>query len=114
MADRDKLKQVLLNLCKNAFEAMPEGGTLTVRLHNTGKHITLKVADTGMGIPAGVDIFEPFVTTKLEGTGLGLPIVRQIVAAHGGTLTYTSEPGKGTTFTVTLLLALPEGAANKE
>ena len=112
MADRDKLKQVLLNLCKNAFEAMPEGGTLTVRLHNFGEHITLEVADTGMGIPAGVDIFEPFVTTKSEGTGLGLPIVRQIVVAHSGTLTYTSEPSKGTTFTVTLPLALPGGEAS--
>ena len=114
MADRDKLKQVLLNLCKNAFEAMLEGGTLTVRLHNFGEYITLEVADTGIGIPAGVDIFEPFVTTKPEGTGLGLPIVRQIIVAHSGTLTYTSEPGKGTTFTVILPLALPEGAASQE
>jgi len=103
-ADGDKLKQVLLNLCKNACEAMPEGGTLTVRLHNTGGRITLEVADTGRGIPAGVDIFEPFMTTKPDGTGLGLPIVRQIVAAHGGTQTYSSEPGRGTTFMVTLPL----------
>ncbi|HXG21716.1 MAG TPA: PAS domain S-box protein [Methylomirabilota bacterium] len=104
MADEDKLKQVLLNLGKNAIEAMPDGGTLTLRLHNTGKRITLEVADTGRGIPAGVDIFEPFVTTKPDGTGLGLPIVRQIVAAHNGTLSYTSEPGKGTTFLITLPL----------
>jgi PAS domain S-box-containing protein len=104
MADEDKLKQVLSNLGKNAMEAMPDGGTLAIRLHNTGKHITLEVADTGVGIPAGVDIFEPFVTTKPDGTGLGLPIVRQIVAAHGGTLSYTSEPGKGTTFFITLPL----------
>lgn len=104
MADGDKLKQGFLHLCKNAFEAMPEGGTLTVRLHNTGEHITLEVADTGKGIPAGVDIFEPFVTTESGGTGLGLLIARQIVAAHGGTLTYTSEPGRGATFMVTLPL----------
>jgi signal transduction histidine kinase len=93
-----------LNLCKNALEAMPDGGTLTVRLHNTGEQITLEVADTGIGVPEEVNIFEPFVTTKPEGTGLGLPIVRQIVAAHGGTLTYTSEPEKGTTFIVRLPL----------
>jgi signal transduction histidine kinase len=71
----------------------------------------VEVADTGVGIPAGVNIFEPFVTTKVEGTGLGLSIVQQIVAAHGGTLTYTSELGQGTTFTVTLPLALPGGEA---
>jgi len=113
MADGDKLKQVLLNLCKNAVEAMPDGGTLAVRLRNAGERITLEVADTGRGIPAGVDIFEPFVTTKSEGTGLGLPIVRQIMAAHDGILTYTSEAEKGTTFTITLPLALPGTEADK-
>jgi two-component system, LuxR family, sensor kinase FixL len=104
MADGDKLKQVVLNLCKNAVEAMPDGGTLSVRLQQTGEQVTLAVADTGMGIPVGVDVFEPFVTTKSEGTGLGLAIVRQIIAAHSGTLNYTSVPGKGTTFVVTLPL----------
>jgi PAS domain S-box-containing protein len=103
-ADGAKLKQVLVNLCKNAVEAMPDGGTLTLRLRKSGESLILEVADTGGGIPAGVDIFEPFVTTKPEGTGLGLPIVRQLVAAHGGTLTYTSAPGRGTTFLVTLPL----------
>ncbi len=108
-ADRDKLKQVVLNLCKNALEAMPEGGRLTVRVHNAGEHITLEVADTGVGIPEGVNIFEPFVTTKAEGTGLGLAIVWQIVEVHGGTLTYTSAHGQGTTFTVMFPLAFSEG-----
>ncbi|NOT53767.1 MAG: PAS domain S-box protein [Deltaproteobacteria bacterium] len=100
--DRDKLQQVLLNLCKNAVEAMPGGGTLTVRVRNSGNQVFLEVTDTGVGIPYGVNILEPFVTTKAEGTGLGLPIVRQIVSAHGGTLDYTSSPGQGTTFIVTL------------
>lgn len=104
-ADQDKLKQALLNLCKNAMEAMPGGGTLTVRAGNSGSQVFLEIADTGMGIPYGVNILEPFVTTKAEGTGLGLPIVRQIVSAHGGTLNYTSSPGSGTTFTV----FLPQG-----
>jgi two-component system sensor kinase FixL len=102
VADGEKLKQVLLNLCKNAAEAMPQGGTLTVHAHNSGGLVRLEVSDTGVGIPAGVDIFEPFITTKPQGTGLGLTIVRQIVSAHKGTLTYRSAPGEGTTFTVAL------------
>ena len=104
IADQDKLKQVILNLCKNAVEAMPDGGTLTIRAHPAGESILIEVADTGMGIPNGIKIFEPFTTTKKEGTGLGLAIVREIVKAHGGTLTYRSELGKGTTFIVTLPL----------
>ncbi len=98
--DHDKLKQVVLNLCKNALEAMPGGGTLTVRVSIAGEYIVLEIADTGVGIPYGVNILEPFVTTKTEGTGLGLPIVRQIVNAHGGTLNYSSKPGQGTTFEI--------------
>jgi signal transduction histidine kinase len=91
MADGNRLKQALLNLCKNALEAMPDGGTLAVRASNSRERVTVEVTDTGRGIPAGVNIFEPFVTTKPEGTGLGLPIVRQIVAAHGGVLTHARE-----------------------
>jgi signal transduction histidine kinase len=60
------------------------------------------VRDTGTGIPAGLDIFEPFTTTKAQGTGLGLTIVRQIVAAHKGMLNYSSMPGQGSTFTIDL------------
>lgn len=101
-ADVEKLKQVLLNLCKNAVEAMPQGGTLTLRAHNSGGRIRLEVRDTGTGIPAGLDIFEPFTTTKAQGTGLGLTIVRQIVAAHKGMLNYSSMPGQGSTFTIDL------------
>lgn len=100
--DQDKLKQVMLNLCKNAIEAMPNGGTLTIRVHHSHEHVYIEIADTGTGIPDGVNVFEPFMTTKKEGTGLGLPIVRQLVDAHGGTLTYRSELGKGATFVVTL------------
>ena len=102
MIDRDKFVQVLLNLCKNAVEAMPNGGTLAITEYNSGGRVTVKISDTGTGIPDGINIFEPFVTTKPEGTGLGLPIVRQIIAGHGGTLAYTSEPGKGTTFSISL------------
>jgi len=104
--DIEKMKQVVLNLCKNAVEAMPEGGKLTVSAANSGEQVRLEISDTGVGIPAGVDIFEPFITTKPKGTGLGLTIVRQIIAAHNGTLTYHSTPERGTTFTVTLPVAL--------
>jgi signal transduction histidine kinase len=107
-ADGEKLKQVLFNLCKNAVEAMPAGGTLTVRARNAGAQVSLEVSDTGVGIPEGVDVFAPFLTTKDRGTGLGLTVVRQIIAAHKGSLTYHSTPGQGTTFTVTLPVTQPE------
>jgi two-component system sensor kinase FixL len=98
----DKLKQVLLNLCKNALEAMPGGGRLTIETETVGNEVLLRVTDTGGGIPEGVDIFEPFVSTKERGTGLGLPIVRQLVEAHRGELTWQSKRGEGTCLTITL------------
>ena len=105
-ADPDRLKQVLLNLFKNAVEAMPFGGTLTVRSLSLQDRVVLEMIDTGVGIPQGVDIFAPFTTTKAKGTGLGLMTVQQIVLAHQGTINYSTETGKGTTFTVTLPLNL--------
>ncbi len=108
MANNDEITQVLLNLCKNAAEAMPAGGTLTVRGFQFGTRVGLEVRDTGEGVPEGINIFEPFVTTKTGGTGLGLAIVQQIVAAHEGTITYTSTPGQGTTVTLTLPTAAAE------
>ena len=103
-ADSDKIKQAVLNLVKNAAEAMPHGGTLTLRGRNSAQEAVLEIIDTGLGIPDGLDIFEPFATTKSSGTGLGLVIVRQIVSAHGGEVFYSSERGKGTVFRVTLPL----------
>jgi PAS domain S-box-containing protein len=105
LADRDKLKQAMLNLCKNAVEAMPKGGTLTVQACRASGEVLLEISDTGAGIPDGVDVFAPFATTKPTGTGLGLMVVRQIVSAHGGTISYTSEEGKGTTFRISLPVA---------
>jgi PAS domain S-box-containing protein len=96
--DEEKVKQVLLNLCKNSVEAMPTGGTLTLRGYASGENICLVIADTGVGVPAGVDIFELFTTTKPIGTGVGLAVVRQLISAHGGTITYVSEPNQGATF----------------
>ncbi len=103
-ADGDRLKQVVLNLCKNGVEAMPQGGTLAVRAMLDGDHAIIDVSDTGAGVPEGVDIFTPFKTTKPTGTGLGLVIARQIVAAHKGSLSFYSAPGQGTTFSIRLPL----------
>lgn len=103
MLDRDKMKQVILNLCKNAVEAMPQGGCLTLKGYlSSADTLVLEVSDTGIGIPEGMDIFEIFQTTKPDGTGLGLPLVSQIISAHRGTVDYFSEPGKGTTFRLSL------------
>jgi signal transduction histidine kinase len=100
--DREKIKQVLINLVRNAIEAMPEGGSLKLATRYNDGHVIMEVNDTGTGIDPGLDIFDFFVTTKRGGTGLGLPIARRIVEAHGGSMSYESEPGRGTRFTVTL------------
>ena len=103
--DIDKMKQVILNLAKNAVEAMPNGGKLLFTGSADKAAVILEVTDSGAGISAAVDVFEPFFTTKSFGTGIGMTIVRQILAAHGGSIGYKSEVGKGTTFTVRLPLA---------
>jgi PAS domain S-box-containing protein len=102
--DREKMKQVILNLCKNSVEAMPEGGTLTCKAYQMNDSVILEVSDTGVGISEGLDAFQLFKTTKPYGTGLGLPIVEQIISEHRGTINYVSQTGKGTTFTVSLPL----------
>jgi signal transduction histidine kinase len=103
--DRDKIKLVILNLCKNAVEAMPEGGCLTLKGYlSSADTLVLEITDTGIGIPQDMDVFEIFRTTKPDGTGLGLPLVSQIVSAHRGTVDYFSEPGRGTTFSLSLPL----------
>ena len=106
--DPEKLAQVLLNLVKNATEAMGEaGGVIALRARDDGVHVVIEVSDSGPGVPQGLDVFEPFLTTKREGTGLGLAVARQIVAGHGGDLTYQSTPGRGTTFSVRLPIDPP-------
>jgi PAS domain S-box-containing protein len=85
IGDREKLKQVVINLVVNSIEAMKEGGTLTARVESESD-VFLEIADTGQGIPPDVlaNVFDPFFTTKEAGTGLGLSIVRKIVDQHGG------------------------------
>jgi signal transduction histidine kinase len=84
---------------------MPAGGKLTVRTYPEAGNAIVEITDTGVGIPEDVDIFEPFATTKDKGTGLGLMVVRQIIAAHDGSISYTSRSGQGTTFRIILPLS---------
>jgi len=104
-ADRDHVKQVLLNLVVNALQAMGKGGTLTLDARAERDQVTIGVGDTGPGIPPEVlpRVFDPYFTTKPGGLGLGLTIARRIAEAHGGALTVESLPGRGTRF----LLGLP-------
>jgi len=105
--DAEKMKQVVINLVRNAIEAMPDGGEVTVESGAVDGQARLVVRDTGPGLPEGVDVFQLFVTTKPKGTGLGLSIVQQIVLQHGGEITTASEAGKGTVFTVSMPLPGP-------
>jgi signal transduction histidine kinase len=107
VADRDHLKQVLLNLMLNGVQAMTGGGALTLSAEVGRDALALTVADTGPGIPPETlgRIFDPYFTTKPGGLGLGLTIARRIVEAHGGTLTVESEPGHGCRFRASLPLA---------
>jgi signal transduction histidine kinase len=102
LGDKEKLARVLLNLCVNAFDAMPNGGKLMLRAYRADERICLEIADTGVGIPENFDPFRPFNTTKDKGWGLGLAVVSQIVQALNGTLSYESQPGEGTTFRICL------------
>jgi two-component system sensor histidine kinase PilS (NtrC family) len=103
--DRQQFRQAVWNLCLNAMQAMPaEGGELTVTMAAVGDRLILRVGDTGEGIaPADLGhIFEPFFSTKSDGSGLGLALVHRIVQDHGGEIDVQSRPGAGSIFTVTL------------
>jgi len=121
LGDPTQVHQILLNLCVNARDAMPNGGNLTIGVENceldeqyvamnlqakVGRYVNIRVTDSGTGIPQDIldKIFDPFFTTKEvnEGTGLGLSTVMAIVKSHGGTINVYSEPGRGTTFNVYL------------
>ncbi len=121
LGDPTQIHQVLLNLCVNARDAMPNGGTLKIAVENCelheelltpnpqakiGRYVNISVTDSGSGIPGNIidKIFEPFFTTKElnKGTGLGLSTVMAIVKSHEGVINVSSEPGRGTTFKVSL------------
>jgi PAS domain S-box-containing protein len=102
--DSDKIKRVFVNLIKNAIDAMPNGGKLTVDSRVDGDSMGISFADTGLGVPDEVlpRLFSPLFTTKARGMGFGLAICKRIVEAHGGTITVKTAKGKGTTFTLNL------------
>lgn len=130
MGDPTQIHQILLNLCVNARDAMPQGGHLELEAHNRlideqyasmnpqaepGRYVQLTVADSGMGIPPNIRerIFDPFFTTKDvgQGTGLGLSTVQALVKSHGGFVTLYSEEGQGTVFHIYLPAADTDAAA---
>jgi signal transduction histidine kinase len=107
MLDSDKMREAILNLFKNAEEAMGGGGCLTIRgrVREQEKAAVVEVSDTGIGVPAGVDVFQLFMTTKPGASGLGLPIAAQIIASHGGRIQRIAEHAPGTTFEILLPLS---------
>ena len=107
------IRGALMNLCMNAVQAMPQGGTLTVRTGSGSRRVTIEVEDTGPGIPANhlSRIWDPFFTTKPvgQGTGLGLSITQGIVSRHGGAIRVESSPGRGARFVIELPTEGPGG-----
>jgi len=104
IGDREKLKQVTINIVVNALEAMKQGGVLTATVRHAGESVVMTFEDTGPGIEPVVlaSVFDPFFTTKEAGTGLGLSIVRKIVDQHGGEVVIESERGRGARVTVSV------------
>ena len=104
--DANQIQQVIINLCTNAIDAMPSGGTLTVGASTKENNLEISVKDTGTGVPREIRdrIFEAFFTTKEvgKGTGLGLSLIANIVKNHNGKIDFNSEIDKGTMFVVTL------------
>jgi PAS domain S-box-containing protein len=102
--DVQKMKRVLVNITKNAVEAMPRGGKLTITSKKINSKVEIAFTDTGIGIRKDIleKIWTPLFTTKAKGMGFGLPICKRIVEAHGGNISVESIVGKGTTFTVTI------------
>jgi two-component system nitrogen regulation sensor histidine kinase NtrY len=103
-ADPELLHRAFSNLALNAMDAMPQGGTLTLRTRHTADRVVVEIADTGTGLTAEEceRLFTPYYTSKAHGTGLGLAIVQSIISDHGGRITVHSAPGHGTTFMIDL------------
>jgi signal transduction histidine kinase len=106
LGDEFLLKEAFLNLVKNAIEAMPDGGKLSIELANIEKYITIKISDTGSGMSPEIleNMFIPFYTTKKDSVGFGLFETQRIIKKHNGTIKVESEEKKGSTFTIELPL----------
>ena len=106
VADYNDIKRVFSNLFKNAVQAMPNGGELTIFGCRKNKNICIRIEDTGVGIAEDIKphIFTPLFTTKSKGQGFGLAVCKKLVEAHGGKITFESEIGKGSTFTIRIPL----------
>ena len=104
VADSDYLTRIFYNLVTNAVQAMPNGGTLSIAAHKEANDIVISVRDTGIGIPKDIQskMFTPMFTTKSKGQGFGLPVVKRITESLGGTISFESQEGNGTTFTIRL------------
>jgi nitrogen fixation/metabolism regulation signal transduction histidine kinase len=112
-ADPDLLHRAVQNLVLNALDAMPSGGTLTLRTEEQGERVCLTVSDTGKGLTQEEceRLFTPYYTTKQHGTGLGLAIVQSVVSDHGGKISVQSDPERGTTFRIELPVRPPDTAS---
>jgi two-component system NtrC family sensor kinase len=104
--DSNRIFELAINLLRNAMQAMPGGGNISLTTRRVGEFVEARFSDAGHGVPDEIRerIFSPFFTTKAAGSGLGLTIVGQIVREHGGTIEVQSKVGSGTTFTVRLPL----------
>ncbi|MGO9644452.1 MAG: PAS domain-containing protein [Candidatus Bathyarchaeia archaeon] len=104
LADESKMSRVITNLIQNAVDAMPDGGILSISSTKENDHVSIRVTDTGVGIPGDhlVKLWNTLFTTKSKGMGLGLPICKRFIEAHGGTLSVETTLGKGSTFTATI------------
>jgi signal transduction histidine kinase len=102
LVDFNRFRRLIVNLVLNAFESMPNGGTMTIISSARNDSLELRIMDTGTGIPKEKmeKLWTPFVTTKAKGMGLGLPICKRIVEAHKGEILVETENGKGTTFVI--------------
>ena len=109
--DAELMKSCLFNVVTNAFQAMPEGGTLTLHSEERDGRFVLRIADTGTGMSEEhlARIFEPFFTTKGEGLGLGLAMTKRVIEEHGGRIEFTSVEGQGSDVTISLPLAGTDG-----
>ena len=107
VGERADKRQAIGNLGLNAIQAMPEGGRLTIVTGQASDQVSITLRDTGPGVPEELRerVFEPFFSTKVTGTGLGLPLIREIAVAHGGQLCLDSTPGEGAGFTLSLPIA---------